>query len=129
MCQYKFDYDTTGFLFGDIVRATFASRFDVDQNMEINTCYSFLLNCSRGPSPICLDWREICDGKFDCINGEDEEFCEQLELNECDHDEYRCQYGGQCIPLTFVNDGRANVDCLDGSDEIDTGILSRRNDY
>lgn len=25
-CQYKFDYDTTGHLFGDIVNATFASR-------------------------------------------------------------------------------------------------------
>jgi hypothetical protein len=30
--------------------------------------------------PLCLDWREICDGKNDCSNGEDEELCDQLEM-------------------------------------------------
>jgi hypothetical protein len=122
ICQYKFDYDTS-FLFRDIVRATFESRSKLCKSMENNICYPFLPDCYRGPSPICLDWREICDGKFDCINGEDEKLCEQLEINECNEDEYRCHFGGQCIPLAFLGDGRTNVDCLDGTDEIDATIL------
>ena len=32
------------------------------------TCYIHL-ECNRGPSPSCLDWTEICDGKVDCIDG------------------------------------------------------------
>ncbi|CAF1308871.1 unnamed protein product [Adineta ricciae] len=122
MCQYKFNYDTTKILFEDIINTTFTNRFEQCSNTEIITCYPFVSNCSRVSSSVCLDWREICDGKFDCIHGEDEEFCEQLEINECKHGEYRCHYGGQCIPLIFLDDGRANIDCLDGSDEIDGGI-------
>ncbi|CAF4311744.1 unnamed protein product, partial [Adineta steineri] len=68
---------------------------------------------------LCLDWREICDGNYDCINGEDEEFCYLLEKNECSHNEYRCQYGAQCIPLAFMRDGMYSTDCLDGTDEKD----------
>jgi hypothetical protein len=67
---------------------------------------------------LCLDWREICDGKFDCYDGEqDEEHCWQLELNECDNEkEFRCR-NGLCIDRTFFHDNRLQVDCLDGSDE------------
>ncbi|CAF1390961.1 unnamed protein product [Rotaria sp. Silwood1] len=54
-------------------------------------------------------------GKIDCINGEDERKCFQLETNECDlKSEYRCS-NGQCIPEAFFFD--SSVDCLDGSDE------------
>jgi len=39
------------------------------------TCYIHL-ECNRGPFPSCLDWSEISDGKFDCIdNRYDEEYC------------------------------------------------------
>jgi len=68
---------------------------------------------------MCLDWREICDGKFDCINGEDEQSCEILETNECSDKEFRCHYSGECIPLSFLHDGLFSPDCLDSSD--DTG--------
>ena len=122
LCQYKFDYDTL-VSFADIVNLTFTSHLKLCHSMENSTCYPFLSDCYRGPSPICLDWREICDGKYDCMNGEDEQQCEQLEVNECSEGEYRCHYGGQCIPSTLVEDGRTNVDCLDASDEIDAGIL------
>jgi len=45
------------------------------------TCYNHL-QCNRGPSPACLDWTEICDGKIDCLDGEqDEENCWLLEVN------------------------------------------------
>lgn len=122
MCQYKFDFDTP-MLFGDIVNATFASRLNACRVLNNESCYPFLSSCNRGSTLICLDWREICDGKFDCLNGEDEQMCEQLEINECANNEYRCHYGGQCIPLSFLGDGRTNVDCLDASDETDANIL------
>ena len=66
----------------------------------------------------CLDWREICDGKVDCLNGRyDEELCWQLELNECNNQtEFRC-YNGLCIPSAFLHDDIYNPDCLDRSDE------------
>ena len=41
---------------------------------------------------MCLDWRQICDGLFDCDNGEDEEWCKQLETSERNQGEFRCRY-------------------------------------
>ena len=73
MCQYKFDNDAS-ITFNDIVQATFANRSDILSNITTGTCYHFLDNCDRGPWPFCLDWHEVCDGKVDCIFGEDEQF-------------------------------------------------------
>ncbi|CAF3969175.1 unnamed protein product [Rotaria sp. Silwood2] len=115
-CQYKFEGDIPS-SFDKIIYGSFRQRSSQCLNTENSTCYPFLSTCDRGPSPICLDWREICDDKPDCINGEDEQFCDQLESSECSPKEYRCHYGGQCIPLAFLFDGENNLDCLDGSDE------------
>ncbi|CAF2569091.1 unnamed protein product [Rotaria sp. Silwood2] len=80
------------------------------------TCYTHL-KCNRGPFPACLDWSEICNGQVDCLDGEfDEEHCWQLEINECNDNEYRC-INGQCIPQLFYRDDINTPDCLDGSDE------------
>ncbi|CAF4110326.1 unnamed protein product [Adineta steineri] len=80
------------------------------------TCYTHL-NCTRGYLPACLDWSEICDGKVDCLNGPvDEEHCWQLEMNQCQNNEYRC-YNGQCILHEFYHDDPKNPDCIDRSDE------------
>ncbi|CAF3776392.1 unnamed protein product [Rotaria sp. Silwood1] len=99
-CQYRFENNVQA-TFHDIVRLQFFTR---------NTF---------GNAPItCLDWRMICDGKFDCINRMDEDNCQILETNECSSDTYRCHFGGQCIPLAFVRDGSNTVDCLDGTDEM-----------
>jgi hypothetical protein len=52
----------------------------------------------------------------DCLSGEDEELCSELETNECSPStEYRCK-NGHCIPRDFFFDDIR--DCLDGSDEI-----------
>lgn len=69
---------------------------------------------------MCLDWREICDGKLDCLDsGADEEHCWQLEtLNSSEYsNEYRCHNGMHIIPKDFFRDGQFNPDCIDRSDE------------
>ncbi|CAF1344185.1 unnamed protein product, partial [Rotaria sordida] len=49
-----------------------------------------------------------------CIDGTDEDRCEELELNECEENEYRCQ-DGLCIGEQYWLDGE--YDCLDQTDE------------
>ncbi|CAF3630795.1 unnamed protein product [Rotaria sp. Silwood1] len=74
-------------------------------------CYTTLI-CDYGL--LCLDWRDICDGKQQCMSGYDEENCDKLEFNECDDDEYRCM-NGMCIPDESFLDGE--YDCMDFTDE------------
>jgi hypothetical protein len=124
LCQYKFSYDIS-LSFGDIVDATFGNQGNSSiSNVIGGTYYRFLTGCNNELWPLCLDWREICDRKIDCINGEDEQWCDQLEMTICPQNEYRCHYGGQCIPLSFSKDNRLSIDCLDGSDEIELSILN-----
>ncbi|CAF3176274.1 unnamed protein product [Rotaria sp. Silwood2] len=88
------------------------------------TCYTHL-QCNRGPFPACLDWSEVCNGQFDCLDGKfDEEHCWQLEINECNDNEYRCN-NGQCIPQSFYRDDVNNPDCVDGSDEVQISFQER----
>jgi hypothetical protein len=76
--------------------------------------------CYRGPianrctNEECFDWRDICNGVYDCEMGEDERVCLALETNTCSDDEYRCE-NGLCIPISFSFD--FVYDCLDRSDE------------
>ncbi len=51
------------------------------------------------------------------MEGLDEDYCEKLEFNECEEDEYRCA-NGMCIPEEYWLDG--DFDCMDWTDEIDT---------
>jgi hypothetical protein len=125
-CQYTFGSNITIESFGDFVVSSFASRKQFSGNLIINTCYPYLSECYRGPEPMCLDWREICNGKIDCIGnnfGIDEEHCDELEVNECEEDEYRCHNGAQCIPLEYFRDSWSNKDCLDGTDEDESNRI------
>ncbi|CAF1199732.1 unnamed protein product [Adineta ricciae] len=79
------------------------------------------MDCEECNSVICLDWREICDGKIDCSNGLDEYHCYNLEKNECNPDsEYRYS-NGQCIDKILYRNHY--YDCMDDSDE--TVFLSK----
>jgi hypothetical protein len=122
-CQYKF-INNLSLSFNEIIEAFENSRLYLSTNMSTNTCYRFLENCDRKLWSLCLDWRQICDRKIDCINGEDEQWCETLEISKCDDDQYRCHYGGQCIPIIFSRDSPLSVDCLDGSEEMQLLITS-----
>ena len=119
-CQYTFDLDTD---FQTIVERSFEvkdeSCCDWFKNLPVITnftCY-VLLECNRGPAPMCLDWHEVCDGQIHCLgSGADESNCFELEINECESDEYRC-HNGMCIPEQFLNDLSFYPDCLDVTDE------------
>ncbi|CAF0838654.1 unnamed protein product [Didymodactylos carnosus] len=122
VCQYTFS-STTQF-FDNIIyfrqsMKTSSNPADVIR-ITNGTYYIYLKNCSE----TCIDWREICDGKSDCIFGEDQHEGHFLESNDCgDQDKFRCQNGQQCIPMTlFRNDGSA-PDCLGGSDETVTPVF------
>ncbi|CAF1090135.1 unnamed protein product [Adineta steineri] len=120
MCQYEIDHH----------HSNYPSLYEMINGFYQNnsyypadfTCYTHL-KCNRGHSPACLDWTEICNGQIDCLNGGvDEEYCWQLEINECNEDEHRCN-NGQCIHKSFYQDDITAVevldiyDCLDSSDE------------
>ncbi|CAF1221605.1 unnamed protein product [Adineta ricciae] len=111
-CEYSIDGSEFGYSsLHQLIRDFYA----VPYLPSTFTCYEHL-PCNRGTPPVCLDWTEICDGRVNCIDGEeDEEHCWQLEINECEEKEYRCA-NGQCIDREFFRDGRIWY-CLDGSDK------------
>ncbi|CAF4901435.1 unnamed protein product [Rotaria sp. Silwood1] len=110
-CQYTFNSNCS---FNQIVNKTFTTTY-LSQKSNM-TCYIHL-KCNRGSTDVCLDWREICDGKVDCIeNYVDEIGCFELEMNECEENEFRC-HNGLCIPEEFMGEGPHYIDCLDATDE------------
>ncbi len=123
-CEYRFDQPESKF--SQQLETSFEMKTSFFNRTQKISCYIHL-QCDRagdhGQTPgVCLDWREVCDGKMDCLDGgHDEEQCWQLEINECDNQtEFRCHIG-MCIPLDFLNDDPHNADCLDQSDEGFTG--------
>ncbi|CAF1403365.1 unnamed protein product [Adineta ricciae] len=114
-CQYTFDFDTNSSI-ADIVEAIFQAREGLEYQIHNLSCYTHL-ECIRGPYPMCLDWREICDGSQDCLNGMDEVDCWKMEMNICGKHEYQCR-NGQCIPEEYLLDDLWNSECLDNTDEL-----------
>lgn len=60
-------------------------------------------------------------GKQQCTDGLDEDYCETLEFNECENDEFRCA-NGMCIPEEYWLD--SDMDCMDWTDEVITLVVS-----
>ena len=101
-CEYEL-------LFGigtipDLFNIQFELKKDIAENQRWATilCYE-TLSCHFGT--LCLDWRNVCDGQQQCMDGLDEENCDKLEFNECEEDEYRCS-NGMCIEAVYFLDGK-----------------------
>ena len=67
---------------------------------------------------ICLEAEMVCDGDWDCEDGEDEKHCVDLSDPDehCHGEQWECQDEKQCIDKAKVCDGEN--DCTDGSDEM-----------
>ena len=103
-CEYQLTHNAR--TWSQAVEGQFKEKKDGDswntQRYGKILCYE-TLPCHSGP--LCLDWREICDGVQRCLNGIDEENRDKLEFNECEDDEFRCT-NGMCIPEQFWLDGK-----------------------
>ncbi|CAF0920174.1 unnamed protein product [Adineta ricciae] len=121
LCQFQTAVLQNAFIdiVGESMEIPFVSPEDLIIFSEYSPCY-INLDCDYiYSSPLCLTWRDICDGKVHCRNNAiDEHHCFELELNQCnENEEYRC-HNGQCIPYEFFHDIPQFPDCLDRSDEI-----------
>ncbi|CAF0857863.1 unnamed protein product [Adineta steineri] len=118
-CQYSFPFGGRR-SFNQIVEAAFHRRTSFSDSSEVTVqvpCY-VLLECHRNGQSWCLDWREVCNGIIDCFDeAVDEEYCFDMEINECEKNEYRC-HNGLCISGELWEEGEGDADCLDRSDEV-----------
>ncbi len=69
----------------------------------------------------CIPWIYVCDGKWDCPNGEDEHFPEICGKNKNCEGMFKCQFSDvysklSCIPLMKVCD--KEFDCPSRNDEL-----------
>ncbi|CAF0861978.1 unnamed protein product [Adineta ricciae] len=107
-CEYTLLFDSS--LFSKALKTLFHAHTNSQerQNWGKIVCY-LTIPCNYGK--LCLDWRNICDGQQNCLNGIDEDNCDLLEFNECEADEYRCT-DGMCIAEEYWIDGM--LDHLEG---------------
>ncbi|GBO20798.1 hypothetical protein AVEN_147039-1 [Araneus ventricosus] len=64
------------------------------------------------PESYCLPTIYVCDGKWDCIGGGDEEECDRYSCPG----QYKCYNKSSCLPLNKLCDGIRN--CPHGDDEL-----------
>ena len=117
LCQFSFRHSTTESFYA-MVRLRFAAKLPSWQSLS-PTCYEH--HSCRTTSSICLDWRQICDNRKDCLDGSDESLCFSIETSICQKNEYRCR-NGQCVPKEFFDDFRYTPDCADETDEFSPPI-------
>ena len=116
-CQYSFYMDRIE-SFQKMIHKMFHQRLVSKSLPGVDNLACYIhIKCDRGGSDLCLDWREVCDGRIDCLNGGvDEAECFQLESNQCNQNEYRC-HNGLCISKLLLGDHVPH--CLDQSDLSD----------
>eukprot|EP00058_Branchiostoma_floridae_P019839 XP_002605329.1 hypothetical protein BRAFLDRAFT_89027 [Branchiostoma floridae] len=82
---------------------------------EDMTCPVNTVQCDSG---YCIQQRMVCDGKNDCIHGEDELNCAREDMT-CPVNTVQCD-SGYCIQQRMVCDGKN--DCIHGEDELNCDL-------
>ena len=118
-CEYSFEKGIN--TIEDLINSTIQEKTQYYPKDRLLTCYDLENNTER-----CLDYRDICDGEFDTINGEDELYCDQIEINLCDDNQFRCR-NGLCIDRQFLFDGQG--DCTDFTDEQSLLMIKKHNNF
>lgn len=102
-CEYRLTHNSPTFEESTIFQFTTKEKHLLYlQNIVSGTKY-YRIPCESGL--LGLEWRQICDGNQECIDGYDEENCDLLEFNECEDNQYRCM-NGMCIDEEFWLDGK-----------------------
>ncbi len=101
-CEYRYEIEAT--FYSNLIMQ-FNLKFEYNAGYTYGKIYCYeTVECDSGL--MCLDWRDICDGKQQCMLGVDEDNCDLLEFNECEPDEYRCR-NGMCVPEEYFVDGKS----------------------
>ncbi|GBM83582.1 G-protein coupled receptor GRL101 [Araneus ventricosus] len=88
----------------ELLDSTFPQRW-----IENFVCPKDYVKC---PESYCLPTIYVCDGKWDCIGGGDEEECDRYSCPG----QYKCYNKSSCLPLNKLCDGIRN--CPHGDDEL-----------
>jgi hypothetical protein len=118
-CEYAFEEGIDGI--ADLINSSIEEKQKFYPKERLLPCYELENNPDQ-----CLDYRDICDGEFDTVNGVDEHYCDLIETAACDDNEFRCR-NGHCIARQFLFDGQG--DCTDFSDEQSLVILKKYKNF
>ncbi|XP_058473588.1 low-density lipoprotein receptor-related protein 2-like isoform X1 [Solea solea] len=82
-----------------------------------SVCSAPFVPCRQ--SSVCLSQTQLCDGKQDCPDGDDEKLC----ATACPSTEdFKCRDGSRCLARDLLCDGRSH--CRDGSDEVNCSTVA-----
>ena len=102
-------------------------KYRLDLNRNLSPCRNggHLENCRQFDCGVefkchrsyCISWSNVCDGNWDCPEGEDEMYEPVCgEMNRC-LNMFKCrQYKHKCIHINNICDGR--YDCPQKDDEL-----------
>ncbi len=83
---------------------------------HLQNCKEFECNkMFKCPNYYCIPWSYVCDGKFDCPNGKDEQQECLKGASRCQN-MFKCTGGSVCLHIGSVCDGK--LDCPAHDDEI-----------
>ncbi|XP_033166564.1 very low-density lipoprotein receptor isoform X4 [Drosophila mauritiana] len=118
---------------GDCIPIRFACDGDADckdhSDEQIKECKFIEATCSsdqfRCGNGNCIPNKWRCDQESDCADGSDES--NELCMNACPNNEFKCQTVDQCIPRSWLCDG--SNDCRDKSDEAHCNQTCRADEF
>ncbi|GFV64567.1 g-protein coupled receptor GRL101 [Trichonephila clavipes] len=99
-CRYEFD--------------PYGNQLGCRDVTHLRQCENFVCpeDYVKCPESYCIPTIYVCDGKWDCIGGGDEEECDAYSCPG----QYKCYNKSSCLPLNKLCDGIRN--CPHGDDEL-----------